>query len=141
MKECTKCGEAKEWAKFYYRADRDVFENICRSCQSAATSALRNKAENVSKRKDQLRNSNLRLNYGITLKEYNVMYEAQLGCCAICGIEEKYAARQRLVVDHDHDTLEVRSLLCGQCNIGLGHFKDNQDFLANAITYLKRHDV
>tara|TARA_R110000803_G_C11747659_1_gene292006 strand:+ start:75 stop:500 length:426 start_codon:yes stop_codon:yes gene_type:complete len=141
MKECNKCGESKELTKFYYREDRDAFENICRTCQSAATSALRSKPENVAKRKDQLRDSNLRLNYGINLKEYNVMYESQLGCCAICGIEEKHSSRQRLVVDHDHETLAVRSLLCGQCNVGLGHFKENQDFLANAIDYLKRFNT
>ena len=141
MKECTKCGESKDLTEFSYRKAKEAFESTCRPCQSAATSAWRKKPENVAKRKDQLRDSNLRLNYGITLEEYNVMYESQLGCCAICGVAEKHAARQRLVVDHDHETLAVRSLLCGQCNVGLGQFKDNQDFLANAITYLKRHDV
>jgi hypothetical protein len=27
-------------------------------------------------------------------------------------------------------------LLCGNCNIGLGHFKENSEFLQNAIKYL-----
>jgi hypothetical protein len=43
-------------------------------------------------------------------------------------------------VDHNHETLKVRGLLCWRCNSGLGFFKDNQAHLAMAIEYLVKHD-
>ena len=64
---------------------------------------------------------------------------AQDGKCAICGVREAYAPRKRLAVDHDHRTGAIRGLLCGNCNAGLGQFKDNPELLAAAIRYLQEH--
>jgi hypothetical protein len=63
--------------------------------------------------------------------------EAQDGKCAICGVHEAYAPRKRLAVDHDHRTGAIRGLLCGNCNVGLGQFKDSPELLAAAIRYLE----
>lgn len=63
----------------------------------------------------------------------------QDGKCAICRVAEAYAPRKRLAVDHDHRTGAIRGLLCGNCNAGLGQFKDNPDLLAAAIRYLQEH--
>lgn len=55
----------------------------------------------------------------------------QKGRCKIC--------REKLTqyhVDHDHETGEFRGLLCGNCNVGLGCFKDNIESLKRAIVYL-----
>ncbi len=50
--------------------------------------------------------------------------------CEICNSEE------RLAVDHDHATGEVRGALCTRCNIGIGYFKDSPDLLLAARQYL-----
>ncbi|WP_373289974.1 endonuclease VII domain-containing protein [Longimycelium tulufanense] len=74
--------------------------------------------------------------YGITLDEYERLYEAQGGACAICQ-RAKGTGRRRLAVDHNHRTGEVRGLLCGPCNRGvLGHLHDDPDALQRAIDYL-----
>ena len=88
------------------------------------------------KRQQQSRKSHLWTTYGMTMDEYNQMFAEQEGCCAICG-EHQTELRSRLCVDHSHTTGKVRGLLCGECNKGLGHFKDNPEALANAISYLK----
>jgi hypothetical protein len=64
--------------------------------------------------------------------------ESQGGRCLICGTAEGDAPRGRLHVDHDHKTGALRALLCGNCNLGLGHFKDDPVRIRSAIDYLRR---
>ena len=74
----------------------------------------------------------LRYKYGITLAEYNVILKAQGGVCAIC----KKPSKRTLHVDHNHDTDEVRGLLCFRCNFGITWFKENAGTLLAASCYL-----
>lgn len=80
----------------------------------------------------------LRRTYGITLEQYNQMLEDQDGVCAICGKPDEVEGR-RMAVDHNHDTGEVRGLLCGTCNRGLGNFQDNIEMLEKAKDYLVKY--
>jgi hypothetical protein len=75
----------------------------------------------------------LNTNYGISLEDYTEMVADQEGRCLICS-----EPTDKLVVDHDHKTNEVRGLLCSACNTGLGHFKDSTDRLRSAIDYLTK---
>jgi hypothetical protein len=72
--------------------------------------------------------------YGITLEDYNQMYDLQSGVCKICGQAETNG--KRIAIDHNHITGKVRGLLCNHCNIGLGKFFDNPQLLQSAINYL-----
>jgi len=72
------------------------------------------------------------------------MYDNQEGCCTICGSQILlYAIGKEKVntchVDHNHVTGEVRSLLCAECNTGLGKFRDSPELLQKAATYIKRY--
>lgn len=87
--------------------------------------------------KDKHRDYEFKSHYGITLKEYNEIREAQNFLCACCGTPEVTCGR--LVVDHDHESNFVRGLLCSSCNVGLGYFKDDINTLEQAIKYLNRH--
>jgi hypothetical protein len=77
--------------------------------------------------------------YNITVKEYNQMLDAQQGECAICHRNHTTlnGRKKFLCVDHDHDTKEIRGLLCDKCNRGIGLFNDNKYLLQRAINYLK----
>lgn len=57
------------------------------------------------------------------------------GPCAICG---EIGPR---VIDHDHQTGEVRDGLCGLCNLGLGFFQDDPRRLRQAAEYVEGHDA
>lgn len=91
---------------------------------------------NIEKRNDY----RLKYTYGITLKEYDSLYIKQGGVCDICKQPESTRTEsgllKKLSVDHDHDTGKNRGLLCGNCNIGLGKFKDSVLFLESAKQYL-----
>lgn len=82
------------------------------------------------------RQTKLRQRYGIDLDEYRSMLDAQDNACAICAIEHR--PDNRLHVDHCHDTMRVRGLLCQQCNVALGRFEDDRELLERAIDYLTR---
>lgn len=85
------------------------------------------------KNKPRFRNSRLKYEYGITLEDYEIMYEEQNGVCAIC---EGTDMNRMLSVDHCHDTGRVRGLLCGTCNRALGLFKDSPELLKRAKEYV-----
>jgi hypothetical protein len=73
--------------------------------------------------------------YGITLEDYNNMFESQKGCCLGCGIHQS-ELKQPLCVDHDHSNGKIRGLLCVKCNSALGFLGDNVNTLYNLINYL-----
>ena len=75
----------------------------------------------------------LRRKYGMTLDAYDELYALAGGACEICRDPLPI-----LHVDHNHDSGEVRGLLCPPCNKGLGHFKDNPAILTQAIEYLTK---
>ena len=69
--------------------------------------------------------------YGLDKKQYEQMMQMQDGLCGICG------DREAEVVDHNHNTGEVRMLLCQHCNRGLGHFNDDPVLMRAAANYLE----
>lgn len=64
--------------------------------------------------------------------------------CAICNRKLNIARNVEggksadLCIDHCHTTNKVRGLLCRDCNLALGMFKDNINSLTNAIKYLEK---
>ena len=63
------------------------------------------------------------------------MRDSQNGRCAICKTDSP-GGKGNWHLDHCHDSKNVRGLLCGTCNVGLGMFKDNPLLLAAAADYL-----
>src|SRR5512146_139517 len=78
----------------------------------------------------------LKRDFGISIEEYNAMYFAQDGKCAVCG-KHQSALGRALYVDHNHATGEIRGLLCRHCNLILGMAHDDSDLLSKLINYLK----
>lgn len=77
------------------------------------------------------REANLKYRYGMTLVDYNEMLVSQDSRCKICDVESS-----GLVVDHCHNSGEIRGLLCPNCNKGLGLFKDSPERMERAAQYL-----
>lgn len=69
--------------------------------------------------------------YGLSAQDYEKLCEDQKYRCALCGKEAE------LHVDHDHDTQQIRGLLCQTCNTGIGKLGDTVGSLEKAIGYLR----
>jgi hypothetical protein len=81
------------------------------------------------------RRKSLKRKYGITLEQYEALFEAQGGRCAICGSDKAHGVNDTLHVDHDHATGRIRGLLCFVCNRRLGWFESPEAPMF--IAYLK----
>lgn len=151
LKKCNRCQEEKELSAFYVswkrRVDgKPIYRPLCKECER------KRHAEYVEKNKDAInkwrreryrknperwRAEGIKYRYGITVTQYNKMYAAQRGCCAICKTHESRLDR-KLDVDHCHSTNAVRGLLCRGCNRGIGFFEDDIERLKAAIKFLKK---
>lgn len=106
--------------------------------KAGATKAWVIKNPEKSYRND--RNKHLKKRYGITLDDYNKMWEQQKGLCFLCEKPEAIFNRRRtkvLAVDHNHKTGKIRSLLCMKCNTAIGQIDDNPIILMKLLNYLR----
>lgn len=113
-------------------------ENRERLIINAKKWALKNpekikQAQNKWRRKNLLKSRSYRyLRLGIKKEEIDNLLKNSNKLCEICK-EEKI-----LYIDHCHRQVKLRGLLCQQCNIGLGSFKDSVIHFKNAIRYLDK---
>jgi recombination endonuclease VII len=143
---CNKCKAVKPASAFYAnRGTSHGLNSDCIDCRRAATqsqegrkyrreyAAWTNSKEHARERR---RNWRLKKQFGITSAEYDEMFVAQNGGCAICGQQDSVRA---LHIDHDYKTKKVRALLCSRHNLGIGYFHDSIEELQTAIEYLRKH--
>lgn len=86
---------------------------------------------------EKKRRATLRV-YGLTTEAFDALARVQGGVCAVC---RRPPGAQRLHVDHDHATGEVRGLLCGPCNRAIGLVDDDPTRLRGLADYLERQPV
>lgn len=121
---------------------KDGLNNWCKQCikeyrsrpEVKQKTKLREKLY-YSNTKNIKENNRLFKKFSITLQDYNELLKLQNYRCKICGIDENNC-KKGLEIDHCHKTNKIRGLLCMECNTGLGKFKDNKEFLKEAINYL-----
>ena len=91
------------------------------------------KKEYFQKRKEHFREYNFKRKYNLTLEQIDEILTSQDHKCLICG---KSLIENKRCIDHNHETGEVRGILCIRCNTGLSYI-ENAKFLEASITYLK----
>ncbi len=128
VRVCNTCSKTKPLEDFVKSVDRlDGRRHICRLCHQ-----------------DRIRSRK----YNVPLGWYDVMLTKQNGNCAICDRSVTECPKGVLHVDHDHSCCSgdgscgqcVRGLICGNCNVTLGHVKDNAALLRKLITYLESQE-
>lgn len=124
-KRCATCKQWKPTAEFRpVERTADGLDSRCIGC-----------AHNLSIRKL----------YGINAAQYAALLDAQEGGCAICG--GKNESGRAMAVDHDHACCPgnracgrcVRGLLCSNCNMAIGLFKEDPERMTAAIAYIRRY--
>jgi len=134
-KTCRSCYELKSINDFSLSRSGNI-QHDCSDCVNAK--ARKNRKNNPDRTKATRRKSHLKRRYSITPKVYDLLFEKQEGKCSICGKHSNKLGTE-LAVDHDHVTGEIRGLLCSNCNLGLGIFKDNYELLKSAAKYINGH--
>ena len=123
MKQCGKCKITKPLSEFNKReASKDKLQNYCRDCQ-----------------KDYMGGGEymLQRDYGISLDDKRRMIDEQNGVCFTC--KQPFTSTTSTHVDHCHNSLKIRGILCSNCNTTLGLVKESTTTLHNMINYLEQH--
>jgi Autographiviridae endonuclease VII len=150
-RRCTRCHEVKPLDDFYPNGKKGRHSR-CKPCANQATiesrqrhdplrvrgreSDVRRKAKKTPR---QIKDSNLRRTYGITVEQFEEMEQAQGGLCAACGRPPRGRGKNLVLhVDHCHETGRVRGLLCSKCNLAMGNADDDPALLRALADYLER---
>lgn len=146
MPTCSKCGEEKPDAAFYFLKPKGRLMRRCKSCVAEEVKCWRQKnpekIKNIQHRwikNNPLRASKIQFSYllrcrGLTMPEFVKMRESQGGLCGICREDKP------LCIDHCHKTEKVRGLLCKQCNSAVGLLQESFSNLIRAADYIRRSD-
>lgn len=113
LQKCPKCDTTKTGAEFNKGSRASGLSAYCKGCSYI---------------------SHVCRTYKISWDAYLEMVERANGLCEMCG-----ELPTRLVVDHDHDTNEVRGLICDPCNHFLGMIETKPNIQLRADTYLANH--
>ncbi len=140
-KVCPGCDTWKPRDAFPKNArKKDGLHFYCKVCHSERTK----KHIQAIYTQEWKRAANVKYNYGLSSKEYQVLAQAQGGLCAACGqpetkLDSRTSQLKNLHVDHDHATGRVRALLCHACNSALGLLGDDLGRIRLLLAYAERH--
>ena len=127
-KTCVTCGEEKPTDDFYFQ------RRACKPCVREDQRRFRDSQPDYNHAR------NLQRRYGLSVDEYQTLLANQNFACPICEVEIsntiEYKGKRPVAVDHNHETGDVRGILCSMCNLMLGHARENTSILYRAIVYL-----
>ncbi len=147
MKKCSKCKKRKPVGAFHWQ-NKKLRKRMaaCAECNLERQRVFRKNNPDLQKKNDRAsyqknkkhrvvyarryrienpdktRATNLKVKYGITIEEYDLLKGSQKSRCGICNVHENNL-KKRLVVDHCHSTNKIRGLLCDTCNRFLGFYE------------------
>lgn len=122
---CSKCGRQLSHDAFYWDAKGNR-KQPCKECKAAY---YRSDEYHEYRRRQQRA-----LKYGVVHEEVLSQLQRQDSKCAICSAS---ISEDKLCIDHDHDTGELRGLLCSPCNSAIGQLHDDPELVRSALAYLE----
>jgi Recombination endonuclease VII len=123
---CKNCSTCRQRFKNVYEANKDYYKKAAKKWVDNNRELVRAKERAWAKANpDIIRDKMLRIHYGMTLVQWNAVFENQGKVCALCGVSE--SGKRQWSTDHDHETAAVRGILCHSCNFILGRLGDSSD--------------
>ena len=134
-KTCRVCKEILSVERYHNKQHGKYGKDtICKVCSKKKTYAYRQNEMSPLSKYTIARKSELKNKYGLTLEDYEKLFESQNGVCAIC--EKREQQNKLLAVDHNHKTGAIRGLLCSLCNTAIGKLNDDPILIKKALNYL-----
>lgn len=152
MKTCTRCKETKDYLLFAKdKRRKDGYACHCKSCMGFYSSKVSKETRNKNSiqwkevNPQKVRKQWLKQTYNISWEEYETLFNSQQGRCAICNKQLKLhkgiAGEQEVAcVDHCHESLLIRGLLCSNCNSALGLLNEDSSIVQRAVKYLQKEN-
>lgn len=138
---CKKCKVKKPLDCFEKaKSCRLGVRRVCRVCRTKyhKKQKLTPRGQEVNRKyKEKYRKVKLKRVHGPNAVElFNKFFAEQKGTCPGC---KKHQAQldKTLNLDHDHETLEYRGLLCASCNLRAGSSEKDIQILKNLVKYLE----
>lgn len=111
---CTRKLPIDEFIERQYRNGKTYRDNKCDLCRRKYSAMRR---------------------YGLSNVQYDDLTAS--GTCNVCGSDGRETAKG-LCIDHDHDTMVVRGVLCNFCNVQLGFVgKTHLGHVVALVDYLR----
>lgn len=161
LKKCIQCEEIKHIDLFRKRINKkgEKLElSYCKVCENKKRDIKRkknlDKIINISKNymlfkseelketyeKHRLKKDITRCKvYGLDVTEYYKMVSLQNNKCYLCDKPGEENPNGVLYIDHCHNSLKVRKLLCHNCNTTLGALRDDLNYIQKLVDYIKEH--
>jgi hypothetical protein len=115
------------------RKARDPEKYLEQKRQARSRYIARAKRADPAAYRSSWRAGQLRQRYQLSEHDFDVMFALQDGRCAICMTPTS----NKWCTDHDHASGVVRGVLCNNCNLAIGLFRDDPDVLHQAQIYLR----
>ena len=152
-KRCRDCGKTKAASEFSVMPSSG--DGLYTYCKKYKTQRVRgyvdvNRDEINRKAREKgatpegkraTRDGNLKTKFGVTHEYYEERLAEQGGVCGICGRTRK-EGEKHFAIDHTHvipeiKPLQLRGVLCHDCNRALGLAQDNAALLVAGAKYLE----
>lgn len=129
---CRTCDLRHPMTEFYFANGGKHRRRVCKTCVDVRFKERR--AANPERYARQSRRWSIRTKYGLTEEQFEALLMEQQYRCQVCRVK---LTKDITNVDHDHATNQVRGLLCFNCNVAIGHFRDDPNLMEAAASYVR----
>lgn len=139
---CPRCKRQLTRANFHHRkgqTESSSRQPYCKDCQRQHVRQWRkNNVDGVKRHNKNSAPHRRRQTHRLSVQAEQQLYSVYGPRCWICGATEE---TRRMCIDHDHATGLVRGLLCANCNLAIGNFKENPRLMRRGALYIERRLV